>query len=101
MCSCFCLFTFCVIVYQGTLFVIRALHYAAGNREFLHQKAQSSSEFAAMARENGVQFQVEYFKEKKMVLASSLLCTRYYKVRIKGKVEQSIKRISALPNTLV
>ena len=36
-------------------------------------------------------------KTQKMVLDASL----HYKVRIKGKVEQSRERSSALPNTLV
>ena len=35
-------------------------------------------------------------KTQKMVLDASLLNTRHYKVRIKGKVEQSRKRSSAL-----
>ena len=36
-----------------------------------------------------------------MVLDASLLNTQHYKVRIKGKVEQSREMISALPYTLV
>ena len=40
-------------------------------------------------------------KTQKMVLDASLLNTQHYKVRIKGKVEQSRERISALPYTLV
>ena len=40
-------------------------------------------------------------KTFKMVLDTSLLCTRQYKVRIKGKVEQSRERNSALPYTSV
>ena len=40
-------------------------------------------------------------KTQKMVLDASLLNTQYYKVRIKGKVEQSGERSSALPYTLV
>ena len=40
-------------------------------------------------------------KTQKMVLDASLLNTQHYKVRIKGKVEQSRGRISALPYTLV
>ena len=40
-------------------------------------------------------------KTQKMVLDSSLLNTQHYKVRIKGKVEQSRERSSALPYTLV
>ncbi len=40
-------------------------------------------------------------KAKKMVLDASLLNTQHYKVRIKGKVEQSRERSSALPYTLV
>ena len=38
---------------------------------------------------------------KKMVLDATLLNTQHYKVRIKGKVEQSRERSSALPYTLV
>ena len=37
---------------------------------------------------------------KKMLLDTSLLNTQYYKVRIKGKMEQSRERRSALPYTL-
>ena len=40
-------------------------------------------------------------KTLKMVLDTSLLNTRRYKVRIKGKVEQSREWSSALPYTLV
>ena len=36
-------------------------------------------------------------KTQKLVLDVSLLNTQHYKVRIKGKVEQSRKRSSALP----
>ena len=38
-------------------------------------------------------------KTFKMVLDTSLLTTRQYKVRIKGKVKQSKERSSALPYT--
>ena len=38
-------------------------------------------------------------KTLKMVLDTSLLNTQQYKVRIKGKVEQSMERSSALPYT--
>ena len=38
-------------------------------------------------------------KTKTMVLDTSLLNTQRYKVRIKGKVEQSRERSSALPYT--
>ena len=38
---------------------------------------------------------------QKMVLVASLLNTQHYKVRIKGKVEQSNERSNVLPNTLV
>ena len=38
-------------------------------------------------------------KTFKMVLDTSLLNTQHYKVRIKGKVEQSAERSGALPNT--
>ena len=37
----------------------------------------------------------------KMVLDLSLLSTQQYKVRIKGKVDQSRERSSAFPNTSV
>ena len=40
-------------------------------------------------------------KTQKMVLDASLLNTQHYKVWIKGKVEQSRERISAVPYTLV
>ena len=40
-------------------------------------------------------------KTQKMVLDASLLNTQHYKVRIKGKVEQSRERSSALPYTLL
>ena len=40
-------------------------------------------------------------KIKKMVLDATLLNTQHYKVRIKGKVEESWERSSALPYTLV
>ena len=38
---------------------------------------------------------------QKMVLDATLFNTQYYKVRIKGKVEQSKERSSALPYTLL
>ena len=40
-------------------------------------------------------------KTLKMVLDTSLLNTHHYKVYIKGKVDQSKERSSALPYTLV
>ena len=40
-------------------------------------------------------------KTQKFVLDVALLNTQHYKVRIKGKVEQSGVRSCALPNTLV
>ena len=40
-------------------------------------------------------------KTQKMVLYPALLKTQYYKVRIKGKVEQSREWSNALPYTLV
>ena len=55
-------------------------------------------ECSPMARETGVQI---IPKTKEMVLNTSLLNTQHYKVRIKGKVEQSKERRSALPNTSV
>ena len=40
-------------------------------------------------------------KTQKMVLDTFLLNTQHYKVHIKGKMEQSRDKSSALPNTLV
>ena len=40
-------------------------------------------------------------KTQKMVLDAALLCTQHYKVKIKGKVEQSWEWNSALPYTSV
>ena len=40
-------------------------------------------------------------KTQKMVLDATLINTQHYKIRIKGKVEQSNERSSALPYTLV
>ena len=40
-------------------------------------------------------------KAQKIVLDVTLLNTQFYKVRIKGKVEQSRERSSTLPYTLV
>ena len=40
-------------------------------------------------------------KTQKMVLDTTLLNTKHYKVRIKGKVEQSRERSSSLPYTSV
>ena len=51
-----------------------------------------------MARETLVQSQVKsYQRLKKFVLDASLLNNQHYKVRIKGKVEQSKERSSAHP----
>ena len=55
-----------------------------------------------MVRETGVQSQVEsYQRLKKMVLDAALLNTQHYKVKIKGKMEQSREWSSALPYTSV
>ena len=40
-------------------------------------------------------------KTQKIVLGAALINTQFYKVQIKGKVEQSKKWSSALPNTSV
>ena len=40
-------------------------------------------------------------KTQKMVLDATLLDTQHYKVKIKGKVEQSRERSSTLPHILV
>ena len=55
-----------------------------------------------MVRDTWVQSQVESYQSlKSMVLDVSLLNTHHDKVQIKGKVEKSRERSSALPNTLV
>ena len=59
-------------------------------------------ECSPMARETGVESQVEsYERFKKMIQDASLLNTQHHKVRIKGKVEQSKERSSALSFTSV
>ena len=53
-----------------------------------------------MARETWVQSQVESDQRlKKMVIDASLLNTQHYKVRIKGKVEQSREGVAPCPTT--
>ena len=54
-----------------------------------------------MIQETGVQSQVGHTKDFKMVLDTILLNTQHYKVRIKGKVEQSREKSCALPYTSV
>ena len=54
-----------------------------------------------MAQETWVQSQVASYQTLKMVLDTSLLNTQQYMVRIKGNVEQSRERSSALPYTSV
>ena len=55
-----------------------------------------------MVWKTGIQSQVEsYQRLKKMVFDAALLSTQPYKVRIKGKVEQSREWNSALPYTLM
>ena len=49
-----------------------------------------------MLWETRVQSQVASYQTLKMVLDTSLLNTQQYKVRIKGKVEQSRERSSAI-----
>ena len=49
-----------------------------------------------MPLETRVQSQVESYQKLKMVLHTFLLNTLHYKVRIKGKVEQSRERSSDL-----
>ena len=53
-----------------------------------------------MVRKTEIQSKVEsYQRLKKMVLDAALLNTQHYKVRIKGKVEQSREWSSALSYT--
>ena len=55
-----------------------------------------------MVRQTGVQSQVESWpKTQKMVLDTTLLNSQHYKVRIKGKVEESREWSSALSYTSV
>ena len=55
-----------------------------------------------MAQKIRVQSQVKsYQRLKKMVLDATFLSTQHYKVRIKGKVEQSLEWSSALSYTSV
>ena len=54
-----------------------------------------------MAWEAWVQSRSSHTKDFKMVLDTTLLNTQHYKVRFKGKVEQSWEWSSALPYTLV
>ena len=54
-----------------------------------------------MSRKTRVQSQVESYHGSKMVFNASLLNTHHYKVRIKGEVEQSRERRTALSYTSV
>ena len=55
-----------------------------------------------MIRETRIQSQVEsYQKLKNIVLDAALLNTQHYKVRIKGKVEESREWSSTLPYTFM
>ena len=55
-----------------------------------------------MVQETGVQSQVESHQRlKNIILDAALISIQHYKVRIKGKVEQSWELSSALPYTLV
>ena len=57
-------------------------------------------EFLPMIRETGVQSQIESYKRiKKTTVDTSLLNNQYYKIWMKGKVEQTTERSSALPYT--
>ena len=68
----------------------------------MHMSANNIVECSPMIQKIGVQSQVEsYQRLKKMVLDAALLNTQHYKVRIKGKAEQSREWSSALPYTLM
>ena len=59
-------------------------------------------ESSLMARETGIQSQVEsYGRLKKLILDTALFNTQYYKVRFMSKAEHSWEWSSALPNTSV
>ena len=65
---------------------------------FINRQLANLVECSSMARETGVQSQVELYQRlKKIVFNISLLNTQHYKVRIKGKVEQPKGRGSAFP----
>ena len=54
-----------------------------------------------MVQEVGFQSQDIIPKTQKMALDAALINILHYKVRIKGKVVQSMERISTLPSTSV
>ena len=54
-----------------------------------------------MARETWVQSLVDSYQRLKNSIDASLFSIHYYKVRIKGKLEQSREKSSALHYTLV
>ena len=66
---------------------------------YLYIYTGSIFECLPMIRETRVQSQVESFKDSKMVLDIALLKTLRYKVRIKGKMDQSMERRRALSYT--
>ena len=53
--------------------------------------------FANDLGDRGSPFRLSHTKDSKMVLDASLINTQHYKVRIKGKVDQSREMSSALP----
>ena len=91
-----CTFTFCITKVFGYFRSIMA-RFEFVIPEFLYVFLECSP----MARETWVQSQVKsYQRLKKMVLDASLLNTQRHKVRIKGKLEQSRERSSALTQHL-
>ena len=78
------------------LFLLRFLGYIY-IYIYIYKPGHWPNKFSPLFREIGVQSRSSHTKDPKMVLDAALLNTRHYKVRIKGKVEQSKEWISALP----
>ena len=54
-----------------------------------------------MARDIGVQYQVELYQTLKMVFSVTLLNIQHYNLWIKDKLEQSRENSRAYPSTMV
>ena len=77
---CVCMYV-CMIIYVYAHLMVRVLANGPGNRDSIPGWVIP--------------------KTQKMLLDASLLNTQHYKVWIKGKVERSREKSSALPYTLV
>ena len=86
---------------QKSLFSINYL-YLDSRKGIQYSSIALGHLILSIVRKTRVQSQVEsYQRLKKLGLDTALLNTQNYKVRIKGKVEQSKERSSALPYTSV